>query len=98
MSRPQLIEWLERETGRVLDRPDASAPKSRHVSIRVPDELFAQLEIAAARRGETVSQAARRILLAGLASPAEPQDAIDAAIASLLEARDRLARRPTGKA
>jgi plasmid stability protein len=91
MSRPQLIEWLEHETGQTLDPPDASAPKSRHVSIRVPDELFRQLEIVAARRGETVSQAARRLLLAGLVSPSEPRDAIEAAINSLIVARERLA-------
>ena len=54
MSRPQLIEWLESETGQRIERPEASAPKSRHVSIRVPEE------------------------------------GIDAAITSLLVARDRL--------
>lgn len=93
MSRPQLIEWLESETGQVLDRPDESVPKSRHVSIRVPEVLFAQLEIAAAQRDETVSQAARRILLAGLAAPGEPLDAIDAAIDSLVKVRGRLSSR-----
>ena len=91
MSRPPLIEWLERETGQVLDRTDASAAKSRHVSIRVPNELFRQLEIVAARRGETVSHAARRILLAGLTTPPDPQDAIETAINALIVARDRLA-------
>ncbi len=91
MSRPQLIEWLERETGQTLDRIDDSAAKSRHVSIRVPEELFRQLESVAARRGETVSQGARRILLAGLTTPPDPQDAIEAAINALIVARDRFA-------
>ena len=91
MSRPQLIEWLERETGQSLDRTDDSAAKSRHVSIRVPEELFRQLEIVAARRGETVSQGARRILLAGLTTPSDPRDAIEAAINALIVARDRFA-------
>ena len=86
MSRPQLIEWLERETGQVLDRTDASAAKSRHVSIRVPEELVPQLEIVAGRRGETVSHAARRILLAGLPTSADPQDAIETAHPALIVA------------
>jgi hypothetical protein len=92
MSRPQLIEWLESETGQQLDRPAASAPKSRHVSIRVPEELFRQLEVVAATRNETVSQTARRMLLDGLSTPSSTQEAIDTAIASLLAARDRLDR------
>ena len=69
MSRPQLIEWLESETGQQLDRPAAAAPKSRHVSIRVPEELFRQLEVVAATRNETVSQTARRMLLDGVSAP-----------------------------
>ena len=92
MSRPQLIEWLENETGEQLDRPPATAPKSRHVSIRVPEELFRQLEVVAASRNETVSQAARRMLLDGLAAPSSTEEAIDTAIASLLAARDRLGK------
>ena len=92
MSRPQLIEWLEKETGQQLDRPPTAAPKSRHVSIRVPEELFRQLEVVASQRNETVSQAARRMLLDGLASPSSTEEAIDTAIASLLAARDRLSQ------
>ena len=44
----------------------------------------------AATRDETVSQTARRMLLDGLSTPSSTEEAIDAAIASLLEARDRL--------
>ena len=92
MSRPQLIEWLESETGQQLDRPAPGAAKSCHVSIRVPEELFSQLEIVAAARNESVSQTARRMLLDGLAQPSSTEEAIDAAISSLLAARDRLSR------
>ncbi len=92
MSRPQLIEWLEGETGQQLERPAAAAPKSRHVSIRVPEELFRQLEVVAATRNETVSQTARRMLLDGLSAPSSTEEAIDSAIASLLAARDRLGK------
>ena len=92
MSRPQLIEWLESETGQRIDRPEPAAPKARHVSIRVPEELFRQLEVVASQRDETVSQAARRMLLDGLATPSSTEGAIDAAIASLLAARDRLSQ------
>ena len=90
MSRPQLIEWLENETGERLERPSAPAPKSRHVSIRVPEELYRRLEVVASTRDETVSQTARRMLLDGLSTPSSTEEAIDAAIASLLEARERL--------
>ena len=92
MSRPQLIEWLESETGQRIDRPAAAAPKSRHVSIRVPEELFRQLDVVASKRNETVSQTARRMLLDGLATPSSTEGAIDAAISSLLAARDRLSQ------
>jgi len=90
MSRPQLIEWLESETGQRIDRPSAEASKSRHVSIRVPEQLYLQLEVVASQRNETVSQTARRMLLDGLTQPSSTEGAIDAAISSLLAARDRL--------
>jgi predicted transcriptional regulator len=92
MSRPQLIEWLESETGQRLERPATAAPKSRHVSIRVPEELFRRLEVVAATGDETVSQTARRMLLDGLSAPSSTEEAIDAAIASLLAARERLGK------
>lgn len=62
------------------------------MSIRVPEELFRQLEVVAATRDETVSQVARRMLLAGLSAPSSTEEAIDSAIASLLAARDRLGK------
>ena len=62
------------------------------MSIRVPEELFRQLEVVAATRNETVSQTARRMLLDGLSAPSSTEEAIDAAIASLLAARDRLGK------
>jgi len=92
MSRPQLIEWLESETGQCIDRPPTEVPKSRHVSIRVPEQMFLGLEVVASQRNETVSQTARRMLLDGLTQPSSTEGAIDAAVSSLLAARDRLSQ------
>lgn len=60
---------------------------SRHVSIRVPLDLFHRLEAAASEHHETVSQVARRLIGNGL----EPggRNALDDAIAILMSARDR---------
>jgi plasmid stability protein len=87
MNKPRLIEWLEAETGQRLD---LTAPKSRHVSIRVPDDLYARLEILAGANGETVSRCARRILESGLTSERGPATAIDDAIATLQRVRAEL--------
>ena len=89
MTKPQLIDWLEGETGQQLD-PVAAPAKSRHVSIRVPVELFALLEAEAAARGETVSESARRLLEDGLVRRPGPAVAIDEAIASLQRLRSAL--------
>ena len=90
MTKPRGITWLEEQTEQQLDRPSLP-PKSRHVSIRVPDELFDQLERLATQRGESVSQCARRLLLDGLTDEREPTLAIDEAISALQRARDQLA-------
>ena len=60
--------------------------RSRHVSIRVPVELFQRLEALAIERNESVSQAARRLISHGL----EPgsRNAIDDAIATLMSVRN----------
>jgi len=63
--------------------------RSRHVSMRVPIELFVRLETLATERNESVSQAARRLLSSGLGPPG--QDAFDAVISTLLAVRDQLA-------
>jgi hypothetical protein len=89
MTKPQLIDWLEGETGQQLDLVAAPA-KSRHVSIRVPVELFALLEAEAAARGETVSESTRRLLEDGLVRRPGPAVAIDEAIASLQRLRSAL--------
>ena len=59
--------------------------RSRHVSIRVPVELFQRLEALAVERNESVSHAARRLISHGL----EPggRNAIDDAIATLMSVR-----------
>ena len=89
MNKPRLIEWLEAETGQQLDR-EAAPAKTRHVSIRVSDELFARLEDAARVQGETVSECARRLIESGLVARPGPVVAIDEAIAALRGARSAL--------
>ena len=88
MSRPQRIEWLEDETGERLERQRPLRGSRARVDPGT-EELFRRLR-SSPRRDETVSQTARRMLLDGLAAPSSTEEAIDAAIASLLEARDRL--------
>lgn len=60
------------------------------MSIRVPEELYRELERVAIGRGESVSQCTRRLIAEGLA-PAEAATEIDAAIVALQRARDQLA-------
>ena len=90
MNRPRAIAWLEEQTGQKLDQP-LLPPKSRHVSIRVSDDLYNRLEQLAVQRGESVSQSARRLLVSGLVDEREPTAAIDDAITALQRARDQLA-------
>jgi predicted DNA-binding protein len=90
VNKPRLIQWLESETGERIERIEPDAPKSRHVSIRIPDDLYTRLEVLARANGETVSLCARRILQAGLASDRGPAAAIDDAIATLKRVRAEL--------
>jgi hypothetical protein len=88
MNKPRGVEWLERETGQKLDRQSLSGEEGRHLSLRIPTGLFAQLEQAAADRNETISQTARRLLNDGLARIDDPdREAIDTAIAALEKLR-----------
>ena len=61
---------------------------SRHISIRLPAELYRQLELLAADGNESVSRAARRLLSEGLEPPR--QQAIDQVISTLLLVRGQL--------
>lgn len=61
---------------------------SRHVSMRVPVELYERLEQLAHGGHESVSQCARRLLADGLEAP--DRDAIDDAISALLLVRRQL--------
>lgn len=92
MSKPRGILWLEEQTGQTLDVPKhmPPAPKGRHVSLRVSDELYTQLEAAAAMNSESVSQTARRVLADGLATRTDTETAIDDAIEALTRARAHL--------
>ena len=90
MTKPTGVTWLEQETGEKLDRATEPAP-GRHLSIRVPMSLAEELEIEANAHDETVSQAARRLLMESLCRRREPgQEEIDAAIATLEALRKRL--------
>lgn len=92
MKKSKTILWLEEQTGQSLDLPETMppAPKGRHVSIRVSDELYAQLEASAGTNSESVSQTARRLLADGLTQRSDTETAIDDAIAALTKARAQL--------
>lgn len=92
MKKSKTILWLEEQTGQTLETPEnlPPSPKDRHVSIRVSDELYAQLESAAAMNSESVSQTARRILSDGLTQRSDTETAIDNAIAALTTAKGQL--------
>lgn len=91
MTKTRGISWLEEQTGERLDPPPVAPPPGRHLSIRVPAGLLDELEALAHEQGETVSQAARRLLAESLRRRQEPdQAAIDAAIATLEGIRSRL--------
>ena len=92
MSKPRGVEWLEEQTGEVLDR-SGSVPvqEGRHLSVRLPAELVAELEQLAAERGETVSQVVRRFIADGLGRTVTPdREALDIAIAALEGLRRQL--------
>ena len=94
MTKPRAIEWLEQETGQELDRHRAPLSEGKHLSLRVPADLGAQLDAYAAERGESVSQVARRLIVDGLARLRNPdRDALDSAIAVLESVRDADRRR-----
>ena len=92
MKKSKTILWLEEQTGQTLEIPEnmPPEPKGRHVSIRVPDTLYAQLEAEAAAGSESVSRTARRILADGLTQRSDTESAIDDAIAALTKAKAQL--------
>lgn len=96
MTKPRAIEWLEQETGEKLDRGRAPLSEGKHLSMRVPADLGAELEAYAIERGESVSQVARRLIAEGLARIKDPdRGALDNAIA-VLESMKDLDRRRAG--
>lgn len=91
MNKPRGVKWLEDETGQVLDGAPPVSEEGRHLSVRLPGHLVAELEQLAAERGETVSQATRRLITEGLARASIPdRDALDLAIAALERLRRRM--------
>ena len=89
MNTPRGVRWLEQQTGERLERAD-DAPKLRHVSVRVPIDLYSELERIAVGREESVSHTVRRILAAAVEGAESPTTAIDDAITALQQARNRL--------
>lgn len=84
MNKPRGVQWLEGATGQKLEREGVSGESGRHLSLRVPIELFEQLDAIAAERSESVSQTARRLLSEGVDRTLNPdREAIDTAIAAL---------------
>lgn len=97
MTKPRAIEWLEHETGEEIERGHAQLSEGKHLSLRVPADLGAQLEAYAAERGESVSQVVRRLITDGLARTTNPdRGALDNAIAMLESLRDDANRRQAG--
>ncbi len=88
MSKPRGVRWLEQETCQHLDREAVSGDEGRHLSLRIPNWLSAQLDALAAERNESVSQTARRLLNDAIARVNDPaREAIDTAIAALEKLR-----------
>lgn len=84
MSKPRGVEWLEGATRQKLERVAVSGDGGRHLSLRISNDLFEQLDAIAAERDESVSQTARRLLAEGVARTVNPdREAIDTAIAAL---------------
>ncbi len=73
----------------------SSQGKTRHISIRVPGELFDALEALAATNDETVSHAARRLLSDGTGPRGNSSGGLDDAIAILQRLRRSAATGPT---
>ncbi len=84
VSKPRGVQWLEGATGQKLERVGVSGDGGRHLSLRISNELFEQLDAIAAERDESVSQTARRLLSDGVARTVNPdREALDTAIAAL---------------
>ena len=95
MTKSRAIQWLEEQTGQIIERP-ADLPEPiddgmRHLTLRLPIAMHARLAEVASERGLTVSQLARQLLTDGLQSVKLPErEALDVAIAALNEMRRRL--------
>jgi antitoxin (DNA-binding transcriptional repressor) of toxin-antitoxin stability system/predicted DNA-binding protein len=70
--------------------PASRNVKSRHISMRLPAELYERLESIAEGSGESISQSVRRLLTDALAAP--DSNTIDDAIATLQLVRGYLAK------
>jgi predicted DNA-binding protein len=90
MTKNRTTQWLETQTGQSLNtaiNPDAM----RHLSMRLPVELYERLETLAASQGESVSQTARRLLEHGIEARRNPnREALDQAIATLEHLRSAI--------
>lgn len=90
--KPELIDWLERETGKSLDASAAASANDRHVSVRLPTALYERLDAIARSHQETVSQSIRRLVGEALDHIDHPDvAALDTAISALQNLRQRSA-------
>jgi predicted transcriptional regulator len=63
MPEPKAIQWLEDETGQTIDFVAEPTPAGeRHLSVRLSDDLAAELTELADERGLSVSQLVRQLL------------------------------------
>jgi hypothetical protein len=92
-NKPRGMQWLEDQTGQVLwpVDPVTEVPQTRHVSLRVPIELYERLESQAYARKESVSRYARQLLTDGLnTSGQNDRESVDRTIALLRQFRSHL--------
>ena len=104
------MAWLEELNGGTLPpmpehirerwaAEDAAEAEARHLSLRVPRDLYARLEQLANQRSETVSQVARTLIAEGLDHRRSPDHAaLDSAIAALQSLRRNLPAPPEAAA
>lgn len=62
MAKPKGMQWLEQQTGQVLDYEPPPPVSERHLSVRLGDDLATDLAAMAAERGVTVSHLVRDLL------------------------------------
>jgi predicted transcriptional regulator len=98
MAKPKAIAWLEEQTGETIDytAEPTSTTGERHLSVRLSDDLAAELGELAAERNISVSQLVRQILADAVAqrqavASLDAQALAERLAADVAEVRRRLA-------